>query len=187
MSRRIAREIAMKLAFAHLLGGGGNYGDMMNLSGYDAEPTTDDLKFAHTTVMGVEQTKNELDHYIGECAHGWTADRMPNVDLCILRIATYEMLYNNTSAGVAINEAVELTKQFGGDRSPNFVNGVLGGIARAYEKGLIVPRGADDSEDDAPENLEGTPLFAEESEALFVQSSENMPQNPIKSPEDAGE
>ena len=69
---------------------------------------------------------------------------MPSVDLCILRIATYEMLYRNTSAGVAINEAVELAKQFGGDRSPNFVNGVLGGIARAQEKGLIVPAGDED-------------------------------------------
>ncbi|MGI6192619.1 MAG: transcription antitermination factor NusB [Christensenellales bacterium] len=141
MSRKIAREIAMKLAFARLLGGDGNYSGFLKLSGYEAEPTEDDMSFAVSVVSGVEQTKDELDHYIGECSHGWSVDRMPTVDLCILRIAAYEMIYRNTSAGIAINEAVELAKQFGGDRSPNFVNGVLGGIARAYEKGLIVPAG----------------------------------------------
>lgn len=142
MSRRIAREIAMKLAFAHLLGGGGDYLEILSLSGYEAELSADDAKFAMEVVSGVEETKNELDHYIGECAHGWAVDRMPGVDLCILRIAAYEMLFSGTGAAIAINEAVELAKQFGGDRSPNFVNGVLGGIARAFDKGLIVPAGA---------------------------------------------
>jgi N utilization substance protein B len=141
MSRRVAREIAMKLVFARLLGGSGDYSGFLKLSGYDAEPTLDDITFAMSIVGGVEETKDELDHYIGECSHGWSVARMPGVDLCILRIAAYEMIYQKTSAGVAINEAVELAKQFGGDRSPNFINGVLGWIARAYEKGLIVPAG----------------------------------------------
>lgn len=135
----------MKLAFARLLGGDGSYSGFLKLSGYeDAEPSQEDESFAAEIVAGVERTKDELDHYIGQCSHGWSVQRMPSVDLCILRIATYEMLYRNTSAGVAINEAVELAKQFGGDRSPNFVNGVLGGIARAQEKGLIVPAGDED-------------------------------------------
>lgn len=141
----------MKLAFARLLGGDGSYSGFLKLSGYgEDEPSQDDVEFATSVVEGVEQTKDELDHYIGECSHGWSIARMPSVDLCILRIATYEMIYNKTSPGVAINEAVELAKQFGGDRSPNFVNGVLGGIARAYEKGLIVPAG-DVKEDNTAE------------------------------------
>lgn len=151
----------MKLAFAHLLGGGGDYGGLSKLSGYDAEPTVDDMNFALAVVAGVEQTKDELDHYIGECSHGWSVERMPGVDLCILRIAAYEMLYKNTSAGVAINEAVELAKQFGGDRSPNFVNGVLGGVARAFEKGLIVPAGVEIQAEPAGGKIQAEPAGVE--------------------------
>jgi len=141
MSRRIAREMAMKIAFAHVFGGGGAYGDMLELSGYEAAYSPEDKRFALEIVNGVEANKDELDHYIGLCSNEWSVDRMPSVDLSILRIAAYEILFSGTSSGIAINEAVELAKQFGGERSPGFVNGVLGGIARAYEKGAIVPNG----------------------------------------------
>ena len=151
MSRTIAREIAMKLAFSHLLGGGGDYGELLELSGYDSEPTVDDVKFALSIVSGVEKVKDELDHYIGECSQGWSVDRMPGVDLCILRTAAYEFIYYESKAGEVINDAVDLAKQFGGDRSPRFVNGVLGGMFRAYKKGLIVPFGIEKQAEPAGE------------------------------------
>lgn len=68
----------------------------------------------------------ELDVQINEHAKGWTTDRMAKVDLTIIRLAVYEILFDETvPTGVAINEAVELAKKFGQDSSYSFVNGVL--------------------------------------------------------------
>lgn len=68
----------------------------------------------------------EIDNQINEHAKGWTTDRMAKVDLTIIRLGVYEILYDETVPnGVAINEAVELAKKFGQDSSYSFVNGVL--------------------------------------------------------------
>ena len=63
-------------------------------------------------------------------AEGWTTARMPKVDLTLLRLALYEISYEELPAGVAINEAVELAKKYGSDNSSSFINGVLGRIVR---------------------------------------------------------
>jgi len=69
---------------------------------------------------------DELDEKISNVAKGWTVGRMGKAELTILRLALFEMLYDEeVPEGVAINEAVELAKMFGGDDSPAFVNGVL--------------------------------------------------------------
>lgn len=68
----------------------------------------------------------EIDAMINEVAKGWKTDRMGKVDLSILRLAVYEMKYDDElPSGVAINEAVELCKKYGQDDSPAFVNGIL--------------------------------------------------------------
>lgn len=68
----------------------------------------------------------ELDARIDEVTKGWTTRRMGKVELTILRLALYEMLYDeDVPEKVAINEAVELAKKFGGDEAPSFINGVL--------------------------------------------------------------
>lgn len=68
----------------------------------------------------------ELDAQINEIARGWTTRRMGKVELTILRLALFEMKYDeDVPEKVAINEAVELAKEFGGDDSPSFVNGIL--------------------------------------------------------------
>ena len=68
----------------------------------------------------------ELDVQINEHAKGWTTDRMAKVDLTIIRLAVYEILFDEAvPTGVAINEAVELAKKFGQDSSYSFVNGIL--------------------------------------------------------------
>ena len=73
----------------------------------------------------------ELDKQIEETAKGWRLSRMGKVDLTILRLAVYEMEFDDdVPVGVAINEAVELSKKFGGDDSPAFVNGILGKIGK---------------------------------------------------------
>ncbi len=72
----------------------------------------------------------EIDKKLNEISSGWKVSRMSKVDLTILRLAVYEMQYDeDIPEKVAINEAVELSKKFGGDDSPSFVNGVLGKLA----------------------------------------------------------
>lgn len=68
----------------------------------------------------------ELDEQIAAVSEGWKLDRMSKVDLTIIRLALYEMRYDDQVPDkVAVNEAVEIAKKFGGDNSPQFVNGIL--------------------------------------------------------------
>ena len=73
----------------------------------------------------------EIDEEITQAAEGWKLSRMNKVDLSIIRLAAYELIFDEYVPGkVAINEAVELAKNFGGDTSGSFVNGILGKIAK---------------------------------------------------------
>ena len=76
------------------------------------------------------EKETEMDADIDQIAEGWKTIRMGKVDLTILRLAVYEMKFDEEiPVGVAINEAVELAKKFGGDDSPAFVNGILAKLA----------------------------------------------------------
>ncbi len=76
----------------------------------------------------------ELDAAIDDAAKGWKVARLGKVDLTILRLALYEMKYDeDIPVGVAINEAVELAKKFGQDESPSFVNGILAKLAKSAD------------------------------------------------------
>ena len=82
----------------------------------------------------------EIDKLLNENSKGWKTRRMSRVDLTTLRLAVYEMKYDeDVPVGVAINEAVELAKRFGGVTSGSFVNGVLGKIA-ALDKEEEAPK-----------------------------------------------
>jgi len=87
-------------------------------------------------VRGVDDHKEKIDEYLKSTSENWSLSRMPVVDRCILRLATYEMIHNDdVPHSVSINEAVELAKDFGGeDDSPRFVNGILGRIAKLLEE-----------------------------------------------------
>lgn len=72
----------------------------------------------------------EIDGLLNEYSKGWKTKRMSRVDLTALRLAVYEIKYDtDVPVGVAINEAVELAKRFGGEASGSFVNGILGRVA----------------------------------------------------------
>ena len=80
---------------------------------------------------GVISHMEEIDRLLNDISKGWETSRMNKVDLTILRLAVYEMKWDdNVPEGVAINEAVELAKKFGGSSSSSFVNGVLGKVAK---------------------------------------------------------
>ena len=77
----------------------------------------------------------ELDQEIGSNTSGWKLNRMSRVDLAVIRLALYEMRYDDqVPVKVAINEAVELAKLYGGDSSPQFVNGVLAKLVKETDE-----------------------------------------------------
>ena len=87
------------------------------------------LNFSEELVKGVLQNKSELDALIKKFAPAFPPEQMSIVDRNILRLAIFEILFNDkTPFKVAINEAIELAKQFGSDSSPRLINGVLGSI-----------------------------------------------------------
>ena len=134
MSRSIAREVAMKIVYSEMLGGQDTPDAVLEKSEI-AEPLPQiDQTFAEELAAGVASCVEELDAIISEHAIGWTVDRIAKVDLAILRVALYEMLHReDVPTGAAINEAVELAKRFGGDKSYSFVNGILGTAAKQLE------------------------------------------------------
>ena len=78
----------------------------------------------------IKELSGELDEKINNASRGWKTGRMGKAELAILRLAVNEMLYDDEiPVKVAINEAVELSKRYGGEDAPSFVNGILGKIA----------------------------------------------------------
>ena len=90
--------------------------------------------YAVELVEGVTANRERIDRVLGEHSEGWTVDRMPPVDRAVLRLALYELiLREDVPDAVAIDEAVELAKEYCGAGAPGFVNGVLGAVARERE------------------------------------------------------
>lgn len=91
------------------------------------EPLSDeDGEYIQQKVSAILEKKAEIDESIDRKSTGWKTNRMGKVELSVLRLALYEMLYDEEiPTGVAIDQAVELSKMFGGEQSPAFVNGVL--------------------------------------------------------------
>ena len=89
--------------------------------------------FAEELVAGVAAERATRDARLAEVARNWRLERMAHVDRNVLRLAAWEILFGETPAAVAIDEAVELAREFGDDASPRFVNGVLDALVRAGE------------------------------------------------------
>lgn len=96
--------------------------------------TIDDKKFVRDLVLGVNKHQADIDNIIRPVAPEWPIEQIARVDRIILRMGVYELLHETTvPPKVAINEAVELAKAFGGDNSSKFINGVLGTVLRNKE------------------------------------------------------
>lgn len=94
--------------------------------------TLDDTQFVEKLVRGVIKQQEILDKALQPLAPEWPLDEIARMDRLVLRMGAYELLYENdvVPSKVAINEAVELAKAFGGDNSSKFINGVLGSLLR---------------------------------------------------------
>ncbi len=101
----------------------------------DFAPDFDDGNFALKLIEGVEKNLASLNKAITTYAPQWPLDQITTVDRNVLRMGIYELQYDDSiPPKVAINEAIELAKTFGGESSGKFVNGVLGSIFKEIEK-----------------------------------------------------
>lgn len=90
-----------------------------------------DKKYIKEILFSMDKEQSKIDAYIEKYAKGWTVDRMSKVDLAILRLAMYEILYKEEIPySVSINEAVELAKKYSNEKSSSFINGILGNFVR---------------------------------------------------------
>ena len=125
MSRREIREQIFKMLFRVEFHSEKEYEEQMNLFIEENEPIEKPDESAEIIAV-----LEEIDKIINESSKGWKTTRMGKVDLTLIRLAVYEMKYEeDIPTGVAINEAVELAKKYGTDDSPAFINGVLAKIA----------------------------------------------------------
>jgi transcription antitermination protein NusB len=93
----------------------------------EARPYTREL------AEGVDAHREELDEIIAAHAKGWTVDRIAPLDVNVMRVALYEIEFADVPVEVAIDEAVEIAKEYCGAEAPGFVNGILGAVARERE------------------------------------------------------
>jgi N utilization substance protein B len=101
------------------------------IKGQDVENDSTGVEFAVNLVMGVLAKQEKIDPIITGCAPDWPLNQITTVDRNVLRLGIYELMfsdYKETPPRVAINEAIELAKTFGGENSGKFVNGVLGTV-----------------------------------------------------------
>ncbi|AHM56492.1 N utilization substance protein B [Peptoclostridium acidaminophilum DSM 3953] len=134
MSRKISRDMAMKLAYQMEIS---KDFSIENVDAFIAENENENAEseFVRDVGMKLVDNKETLDSLISKYSKGWSINRISKIDLSILRIAIAEMLYrNDISKSISINEAVELAKTYGGENSPAFVNGVLGSVANEIQE-----------------------------------------------------
>ncbi len=128
-SRRRARQNALKILYEldstrHLPD------EVLARLLYEDEIDDGTYEFVSSLVKGVLEHVNDIDAIIGRHAPAFPVDQMATIDRNILRIALFELLYtDDTPVKVCINEAVELSKEFGADSTRKLVNGVLGSVA----------------------------------------------------------
>lgn len=138
MTRRSARELVMQMLYE------GNFHDEIERERiiYDKINEIDELEkkenkkiieFINSLYFGVYDHIEEIDSLIEKSADNWSFKRIAKVDLSILRLAVYEMQYTEVPEKVAVNEAVEIAKIYSTEKSPKFINGLLGSVIKKVE------------------------------------------------------
>ena len=131
-NRHLARTLAMQALYQWDFHSGHpdrNVNEIVRYIREEFAPEFNDHDYVEATVRGVVEHVEEIDRTLEQFAKDWLVSAMTLVDRNVLRIGVYELLMNpNIPAKVAINEAIEIAKAFGGDTSGKFVNGVLGAV-----------------------------------------------------------
>lgn len=128
MSRRELREQLFKLLFRVEFNSKEEMADQCDMffDDIDIEYSEEDEEYIRTKFDAINSKLTQIDELIDKETKGWTTERMSKVDLTIIRLGVYEVVFDeDVPSSVAINEAVELAKRFGQDKSNGFVNAVL--------------------------------------------------------------
>lgn len=138
MSRRKARDITFKYIYSTLYGNSNVEDALESIITADKEDIEtlegEEKAYFEKVIQGVEIHEKEIDSMILSKLKNWKVERIFKIDLAILRLAVYEiMFFENMPVKVAVNEAVELAKRYGNEASSNFVNGVLREIIKDKE------------------------------------------------------
>lgn len=137
MNRRKSREIAMKLLFEISFNKNNSEEVIEN---FKEENNCEDIDFDYVAriINGVINNKEFIDKKIEENSNKWKINRISKTNLSILRLATYEILYeSDIPTKVSANEAVELAKSYSEEKSWSFVNGVLGSLINSIENKTV--------------------------------------------------
>lgn len=133
MTRKEARELMMKILY------------QMDLNNSNFEENKDSLltnynlgkqkEYCEIILENYKEHKDNIDQYIDKYSIGWKIQRMPRTDIATLRLATTEIIYiEEIPYSVSINEAIELAKKYGTDKSHKFINAILGNIVKEIEE-----------------------------------------------------
>ncbi|HKO56711.1 MAG TPA: transcription antitermination factor NusB [Thermoanaerobaculia bacterium] len=131
-ARRKARELALQMLFQHDISG--NEPDMITSTFEDLQKSKPNTReFAVKIFRGTVDHLGEIDDMIQRQADNWRLSRMAVVDRNIIRMSVYEFLHEtDTPKLVIIDEAIEIAKKFGTQKSSQFINGILDGILKRY-------------------------------------------------------
>jgi N utilization substance protein B len=135
MNRRKSREVAMKLLFEMSINKE-SFGEILNnfVENTDINLEDIDMEYVSRVVRGVNDNKEVIDKKIEENLINWKLYRLSKIDLSILRICTYEVMFESDIPDkVSVNEAIELAKVYSEDKSSTFINGVLGNMIKKQD------------------------------------------------------
>lgn len=131
MNRSHAREQAFKLLYSLEIQQD-NSEEQIDLYIENNEIESEDVKtYIKDTVTGIRENEEEINKLISEnLKEDWQLERIPKINIALLKLAIYEMIYKKIPYKVAINEAVELSKKYGEDNARVFINGILASIVK---------------------------------------------------------
>ena len=134
MNRSLAREETFKLLYSLEIQKE-NLKEQMEVYLENAEISDENtMNYMKDIVEGIDKNISKIEEKISEnLKKDWKIERISKINLVLLKLAIYEILYTETPVKVVINEAVELAKKYGDDTSPNFVNGILASIVKESE------------------------------------------------------
>ncbi len=176
-NRHLSRSIVLQSLFEwDFLGkSSADYKEIFSRNSKEFAPGAGDLPFMNTLMNGVMERRKDIDLIIEKAAPDWPIEKINVIDRNILRLGLYELLFSDRSQvppKVAINEAIELSKTFGGDTSSKFVNGVLGAVYKELgepgKEQVSKTKNKGQGESVLNEYLGGAVVFARDGEDIYL-------------------
>ena len=136
MNRSAAREEAFKLTYSLQVQKNENLEEQVDIYLENENINNKEtIEYIKSVVLGIDKNGDAIKEMISKnLKSGWTIERISKIDVALLEIAIYEILYTDTPYKVAINEVIELSKKYGEDTSSNFINGILASIVKENEE-----------------------------------------------------